>query len=156
MNLIGVYAKAHRQPRRAKIIGTGHFTAAALAIILSSVILSACGPSFESYRDLVRRKSAGNSEECGIVTLRASRAEAIKCAQLSLSQRRPVNVIFQVQGVDSRIFHGLAVDGSGNAVLLQWDSDVKGGSGFYPTSQLGELTCPKPNVADDYLPISCN
>jgi hypothetical protein len=133
-----------------RIVGAYFFT-----IILLSATFTACGSSFESFGDLIRSKAGANSNDCGIVTLYGSRSDAIACAQAALSQRMAFKVIFEVQGIDSKDFLGLAVGNGGKAVLPEWDSDIKGGGGFLATSRINERTCLKPRVVDEFLPVLC-
>jgi hypothetical protein len=136
-------------------MGSRNFGMFAFSIVLLSTIFSACGPSFESFQAFVKRKAGANSEDCGVVRLRSSRVDAIAYSQTANLKRKAFSVVFQVQGIDSTIFHGQAVDTDGHGVFLQWDSNIKGEGSLFAISRIDERACPKPNVADEYLPISC-
>jgi hypothetical protein len=65
-------------------------------------------------------------------------------------------VVFQVQGIDTEIFHGLAVNASGNATWLQWDSDSYGGGHLFVTKPwVKEDACSHPVVVDATPMIQC-
>lgn len=128
----------------------------ALAFTLLAVFACARGPSFEEYLSLLNERAGTGSKNCGVVGLTQARSEAVRCAQAALKNRKPFLVVFQVQGIDSEIFHGLAVNASGNAIWLQWDSDAYGGGyGSVTRPWVKEEACPQPVVVDATPPIQC-
>ena len=129
-----------------------------LAFTLPLLALFACarGPSFEEYLSLLNERAGTGSKNCGVVGLTQPRSEAVRCAQAALKARAPFLVVFQVQGIDSEIFHGLAVNAGGNATLLRWDSDAYGGGyGSVTRPWVKKEACSRPVVADATLPIQC-
>jgi len=129
-----------------------------LPLALTSLVVFACarGPSFQEYLSLLNERAGSSSKDCGVVRLMQPHSEAVSCAQTALKGRTPFMVVFQVQGIDSEIFHGLAVDASGNGTWLQWDSDSYGGGYHFVTkSWIKEEACSQPVVLDAAPPIQC-
>lgn len=128
------------------------------ALTLTLLVAFACtwGPSFQEYLSLLNERAGARSKDCGVVRFSQPRSDAVRCAQAALEGRTPFRVIFQVQGIDSRIFHGLAVNASGNATWLYWDSDSYGGGSHFVTKPwVKEEACSQPLVVDAARPIQC-
>lgn len=128
----------------------------ALPLALLAVFACARGPSLQEYLSLLQERAGTGSKDCGVVRLLHPRSEAVRCAQAALEDRTPFRVVFQVQGIDSEIFHGLAVDARGNASWLRWDSDSYGGGyRFFTRAWVKEEACSHPVVVDAAPPIQC-
>jgi hypothetical protein len=127
-----------------------------LALTLLAVFACARGPSFEEYLSLLNERAGTSPKDCGVVRLRQPRSGAARCAQTALEGRTPFMVVFQVQGIDTEIFHGLAVNASGNATWLQWDSDSYGGGHPFITKPwIKKEACSQPVVVDATPAIQC-
>jgi hypothetical protein len=130
----------------------------ATAVLGISLLMLGChtGPSFEEYRALVTASAGAGASDCGFVKLRTSKTEAISCVESALRGGRPVFVIFQIQGIDSQIFMGLAVDQTGKAVRIMWDSDASGGGSRYMSKARIEKTpCDQPALKNDNETVHC-
>jgi hypothetical protein len=132
--------------------------AAGATALLAAVSSAGCvnGPSFDEYRELLGERAGPAFQDCGLVRLGQARSEAVACSQQALVRKAPFVVVFQVQGIDSELFHGLAVNGEGTAAWLQWDSDARGsGSRFLAKRWVQEKSCSAPSVTDARIPIKC-
>jgi hypothetical protein len=129
--------------------------------VLGSALLagSGChsGPSFDQYRKRLSERAGPDAVDCGLVRLGSDRSQAVKCAASGLENRQAVHVIFQVQGIDSSIFHGLAVTADGKGTWLMWDDDTYGhGRPLHAQSWIDEKPCIDPSVVDNGIPIRCS
>lgn len=124
-------------------------------VLMLAMVRCASGPSFESYFARLLDYAGPNAMNCGVVTLKESRSSVVTCGQQALASHTPFVAIFQVRGIDSEIFTGVAVKASGEAVRLRWDSDATGGSGFAPARRIFEEDCPALLLSDSMQPIEC-
>jgi hypothetical protein len=128
-------------------------------VVLTISVAWGCsrGPSFEDYRRLLSERAGRGAIDCGTGSVRKPEHIAmVKCGNEALRNGTPFFVAFRVQGVDSAVFSGLAVDSSGMAHRVDWDSDAYGGS-RPPVKKpwIDEQLCAKPSVVDDARPIHC-
>jgi hypothetical protein len=143
---------SRRMRQHSRAVGTVQFVVAVAA--LTSCTL---GPSWKDYRELLRAKAGEGAQDCGTVDLRQSRLPALACAQEALRVGTPFYVVFQVQGIDSRIFHGLASSASGDAAWVQWDSDAYGGGRWFASKPwVREEVCRRPTLSESGPPIECD
>jgi hypothetical protein len=148
-----------RSPLNGGSLGTGRSAAVAAALGMVAVSSLGChrGPSFDEYRSLVAKAAGEGATDCGVVKLGASKDEAIRCAESALGAREAVFVVFQVQGIDSQIFMGLAVDRVGKGTRLMWDSDAYGGgSRFMSKSWIDEVPCSRPALTQKNETVTCS
>jgi hypothetical protein len=146
-------------PLNARLLGAGRSLRGVIVLVAAALVASGChtGPTFEEYRSLVANSAGADALDCGVVALGSSRAEAVSCVQSALSNRRPVRVILQVQGIDSDIWLGLAVDEAGRGTRLMWDSDAfGGGSRFRSKAWIDRADCGQPSVTESDPPIHCS
>jgi hypothetical protein len=130
------------------MLSARNFRRLALSLALLALFACARGPSFQEYLSLLNERAGANSKDCGVVRLTQPHSGAVSCAQAALKDRTPFMVVFQVQGIDSEIFHGLAVNARGNATRLRWDSDAYGGGHPFATrSWVKKEACPQPFVS---------
>jgi hypothetical protein len=104
------------------------------------------GPSLDEFAHTLREAGGPDAQDCGLISLSESRASAVSCATKAIAEGRPFSVGFQVQGIDSRIYLGLARAASGKTERFYWDSDVFGGSklfakGTYPGDPAQNQCC---------------
>jgi hypothetical protein len=146
-----------RAPLSRKPLGAGRLRRAVVPLSLAALAISGCqtGPSFEEFRNRLAKTAGDGAVDCGLVKLGSSKAGAVSCVASALATRRPVFVVFQVSGIDSGIFDGLAVNGSSQGTQLIWDSDVYGGSRFRAKSHVEQKPCGQPSVEDRREPIRC-
>ena len=145
-------AGARRHAPGAAAIGIG-------AVHLIAVVLGSppfWGPSLARYERELRRAAGPGARECGVVALDQDRTAAYRCAQAALAQREPFWVAFQVMGIDSTIYEGLASRSPGEAVRLVWDSDIYGGYNLVPIRRLSKTACQAPNFRTEERPeVDC-
>ncbi len=115
------------------------------------------GPSFDAYLKHIREAAGTDASACGVVSLNGSRRAALSCAGAALEEGRPFWVVFQVMGIDSQIFEGLAVDAHGRVQQLTWDSDITGGYEIVARRQIWDKPCLRPQVVQGTGsgPIEC-
>ena len=115
------------------------------------------GPSHAAFGRRLAEAAGPGAQDCGLVPLAAGRAAAINCARTALAEGRPFFVAFQVMGIDSTIYEGLASPAPGHATRILWDSDVSGGYNLVPLRRIHETACGAPGIddVDAGSPISC-
>jgi hypothetical protein len=127
--------------------------------IILAVAASACssGPTLEQLREKLAAAAGPTAVDCGVVMLGNAKTDAVNCSVDALSTSKPFYVAFQVQGIDSTIVHGLAVNATREATSFMWDSDKHGGR--YPStseSWIAQKPCVSPSVKSTDRPISCS
>jgi hypothetical protein len=84
--------------------------------------------------------------DCGRVRIGEDATEASQCALKAQSDGRPFHVVYNVQGIDSRVAGAIVRTSSGQLLALSYDSCPSGCGG---TSFLGQRVsvsrCPEPN-----------
>ena len=136
-----------------------HLRSVAISGLLFGVmgIATACGPSFDRYRLLLSQTAGAGARNCGLLERENPPGEAIVCARRALAAQEPFFVIFALQGIDSSIYRGLAVDASRTATFAQWDSDSYGGGGGpFTKPWIDQRTCSSPTVTDEPPFIHCD
>jgi hypothetical protein len=115
------------------------------------------GPSLHAYGRVLREAAGADSRDCGVVPLPQRRDGAVSCAQAALAEGAPFSVAFQVMGIDSTIYVGLAYRADGTPARIVWDSDVSGGYNLVPIRKIHKEDCSKPSIAnaDDSPRLSC-
>jgi hypothetical protein len=115
------------------------------------------GPSLPAYGHKLAEAAGPKARECGIVALPQDRGGATNCARAALAEGRSFSVAFQVLGIDSTIYVGLAYRARGEAMRMVWDSDVSGGYNLVPIRHIHQESCPVPAIrdAEKTSPISC-
>lgn len=115
------------------------------------------GPSLVDYQDALQVAAGPAAVECGVVPLGESRSTAVSCARGALDRKAPFWVGFQVMGIDSTVYVGLAHRADGRATHFTWDGDIYGGSALVPQHRLYEVACGKPSVRIQRgkSPITC-
>jgi len=129
-------------------------------MVLASAMLSfgcVSGPSFEKYVETLRDLAGPNGQPCGLVRLGEDRSSALSCGSAALQSGKAFWIAVQVQGVDSRVFVGLARGPKGDAWRSLWDSDVTGGFAFVRRPAIHTATCSQPHLQPslDLEPIVC-
>jgi len=126
-----------------------------LAVGLGSPI--SWGPSLEEFKAALREASGSRATDCGVIELNEPRAAAASCASDALAQGESFSVAFQVMGVDSTIYIGLAQRGGSVATRLVWDSDITGGYNLVPLRRIDREPCRVPSVQATHgtPPIAC-
>lgn len=133
----------------------GRTKAAAIAVAvlhLAAVVAGApwsWGPSLGDFARHLRQTAGPAARDCGIVAYEAPYQNAVACARGALADGTAFSVGFQVMGIDSAIYLGLARPAGGSTVEVHWDSDMSGGSNLVPLSNLYDLPCPRPSIQDE-------
>jgi hypothetical protein len=147
-----------RSPLSFETLGAGRavrliaFASAAVALAVTGC---SKGPSLREYRSRLGRIAGGGATDCGVVPLKSSKRAAVLCVNAALEAHRPVFVAFQVIGMDSEFYRGLAVNKDNHAIELRWDGDISGGSRFISESQINDRPCEQPRTVEDDDPIRC-
>jgi hypothetical protein len=128
---------------------------AVFAVLYVLTVGCTTGPSFESYVAKLLDRAGDNATDCGVARLSEPRSPVVECGQEALSSRAPFVAIFEVQGIDSHIFTGVAVNAAGEAFRLRWDSDVTGGSRRAESRKIFEERCSVLKLADSARPVEC-
>lgn len=126
--------------------------------LVAALTVSGCrvGPSLEEYRRLLAASAGSGASDCGFIERGASKTAAVSCVESALVARRPVFAAFQVHGIDSQIFIGLAISQAGKSTRLIWDSDVSGGRRLFgPKSRINQEPCEQPSVSNDRDVVHC-
>ena len=84
----------------------------------------------QALLDLLQKLSGDGAVACGVVGLNESARDAFACAREQLASGRPFRLAVQVQGIDSLLWHGAALEPDGTRWTLFYDSDVHGGGGI--------------------------
>ena len=115
------------------------------------------GPSLPGFGRTLARAAGPAARDCGCVPLAGDRTAAVRCSRAALAAGQPFFVAFQVMGIDSTIYTGLAYRGPGQATRIVWDSDITGGSNLVPIRRIHQSPCPSPTirVAESASPIAC-
>jgi len=87
--------------------------------------LTACSPQRRTERILVHIAGA-SATNCGMVRLRGDYTSAIACATGALSSKQAFYVGFQIHGVDSEIWMGVARRENEEVHRVLFDSDIFG------------------------------
>jgi hypothetical protein len=140
---------------------TSFATPTAVAVLMSAVAAygMASGPSLDEYKRTLRNTAGAGARDCGLVSLQEARTDAVQCSAGALAAGSAFFVAFQVQGVDSIIYVGLAGPAKGDAERLTWDSDVNGGSKSVAERHIFRKPCERPSIRADVsgraAPITC-
>jgi hypothetical protein len=81
------------------------------------------GPSLPAFGRRLAETAGAGARDCGSVPLPRDRAAAVSCARAALAVGQPFFVAFQVMGIDSTTYEGLAYRAPGQATRILWDSD---------------------------------
>ena len=136
----------------------GRYLAPALIVFVLGGTACAHGPSLASYKGALQEASGPQAIACGVVPLGGSRRGAVSCAEAAIKEKQPFYAAFQVQGIDSVIYVGLASGSSGEAKQATWDSDIKGGSSLFGArSKIFWSACRNPLLNESAVdnPIRC-
>lgn len=106
------------------------------------------GPSLPAFGRTLAETAGPQARDCGIVPLSQDRTAAINCTRAALAEGRPFFVAFQVMGIDSTIYDGLAHRALGQTTRILWDSDVTGGSNLVPLRRIHQASCRAPVIRD--------
>jgi hypothetical protein len=127
-------------------------------VILLALAVAACrsGPTLNQFRSKLAQTAGPGAADCGMVMLDSSKSDAVTCSAAALTASKPFYVAFEVQGIDSAIVHGLAVNAKGEATRFMWDSDRHGGR-FPNTAEswIDQKPCESPSVTHSARPITC-
>ena len=142
----------NRDPRRPRCVT--RLSPKPLVLVLGT--LAACGwqeacaqcPSLEDYVTTVHDAAGRDARDCGLVRLGMSRTDPVSCSKVALADQRSFSVIFQVMGIDSTIYIGLARRSDGTAERFSWDSDVYGGSRLIARRRISRWPCSDPSIQD--------
>ena len=102
-----------------------------------SLLLAACAqtprrhaePTAQQKFVIELQRLAGyGSTSCGEVALRTDSTAAVTCTSNALASHQPFWLALQLQGIDSTIWTGVAMDKNGAMYLSNFDSDVYGRS----------------------------
>jgi len=126
-------------------------------LVLVSITCVACVPSTERIHSQLRAATRSDAAlDCGSVSLSHRAEPSSACAAAALASRKPFFVAFQLQGIDSQIWEGLAFGGDGQAQVVRFDSDPSGGRRFFPRPRLAVAPCASPALpAQLGGPIRC-
>src|SRR5437868_6229864 len=92
--------------------------------------------------DALKDSSGPDALACGTVKLNEDASEAAECARAALAAKKPFWFAAEVQGTDSHLWRGVALEPKKNNVwLVSYDSDVHGGGG-YGKESLNYGLCP--------------
>jgi hypothetical protein len=80
--------------------------------------------------DLLMKLSGDGAVACGVVVRNESARAALACAREQLASGRPFRLAVQVQGIDSLLWLGVALEADGTSWVLSYDSDTHGRGGI--------------------------
>jgi hypothetical protein len=144
-----LYALAMRAAARRGYTRLGWIVVLSLHLVAAGISSPAFwGPSLGEYAGVLQRAAGSGSRDCGVVSLGEPRASAVSCANAAMAARASFSVAFQVVGIDSTVFLGLAGRSDGSATRIDWDSDIHGGSKLLPRRRISERPCRRPSVRD--------
>jgi hypothetical protein len=129
----------------------GRLKAAACAIALlhlTAIVVGgpwSWGPSLDGFSRRLRDAAGEGARDCGVVPHPEPRGRALDCARTALADGAAFSVGFQVQGIDSTIYRGLARPARGSATGIDWD----GVSGVVPLSVIRETHCAQPSIQEE-------
>jgi hypothetical protein len=99
----------------------------ALIAVLSSSLAIANEATLVSA---LKESSGANALACGTVKLGEDATAAVECARTALAAKKPFWFAAQIQGTDSSLWRGVALEpGKNNVWVVSYDSDVHGGGG---------------------------
>jgi len=100
-------------------------------LALMSVLSSSLGIANEATLvDALKESSGANALACGAVKLGEDATAAVECARTALAEKKPFWFAAQIQGTDSSVWRGVALEpGKNNVWVVSYDSDVHGGGG---------------------------
>ena len=90
---------------------------------------SECPPSALIREPFVFRLAdiAGrDAYDCGFVPLAVEPLSALACVDKRLEDKHPFLIGIELQGIDSRVWNGIAADAAGRLSYVTFDSDVEG------------------------------
>jgi hypothetical protein len=154
--LYALLAKASVRRRHSRTVAAAVATLRLTGIALGSPLF--WGPSLSAFGRRLAEAAGPGARHCGVVPLIEGRAAAISCSRIALAARRPFSVAFQVMGIDSTIYEGLAFRGPGQATHLVWDSDVSGGYSLVPRRRVYQSLCVAPAIEnrERTSPVTCS
>ena len=91
---------------------------------------------FDRLQELAGKGAAA----CGTVKLKEDPSAAFSCAKSAMAAGQPFWVAAQVEGTDSLLWRGVALEPDKTVWLLSYDSDVHGG-GSYGRESLDQGFC---------------
>ena len=100
-------------------------------IVLMTALSSSFAVADESTLVKALKESSGaGALACGTVKLGEDAAAAVECARTALAAKKPFWFAAQIQGTDSSLWRGVALEpGKNNVWVLSYDSDIHGGGG---------------------------
>jgi hypothetical protein len=108
----------------------------------------ASGSSGQPPNDLLEKRMkalAPDAINCGRVGVRADPQKASNCALDAFKNRKPFQVRYDLQGIDSSVAVGWVGTADGAVIAISFDGDPMGGGGTSETRQrVYEKACPQP------------
>jgi hypothetical protein len=135
--------------------------AAVVALHLAGMVLGSplfWGPSLPAFGRRLAETAGPGARDCASVALPHDRTAAVSCARGALAAGQPFFVAFQVMGIDSTIYEGLAYRAPGQATRILWDSHITGGYNLVPPlRRIHQAACPSPAMDDAQSgsPVGC-
>lgn len=121
---------------------------------MTAALLLGCGSTCEL--DPQVRESAGQgATSCGRVPLGGDQAAAHRCAVEARRAGRAFWVQWQLRGIDSEVWSGLAFAANGTGYSYLWDGDPSGGSGVGPRTQRTHCAGGEITVIDGREQVTC-
>jgi len=103
--------------------------AISLAVALSLVSAGIAAREDRLF-DRLRELAGKGAAACGTVELRDDPTAAFSCARSAMAAGQPFWVAAQIEGIDSLLWRGVALEPDKTVWLLSYDSDVHGGGGY--------------------------
>ena len=100
------------------------------AVLAFAVALSGCATPLERFHSALRALAGPETKSCGLVPLHESAEQPVSCALSSLASGTAFEVGFQLRGIDSQIWEGLALRKSGTPQYVRFDSSPNGNTLF--------------------------
>jgi hypothetical protein len=118
----------------------------AFALVL--LACCSCASPSQSLRSHLSSLTEPDAIDCGLVPLSSEqRANAVSCASAASFSGSPYYVAFQLQGIDSQVWEGVASKGNGKTQLVRFDSDPSGGRRVFKRARLVVLPCASPTIS---------
>jgi hypothetical protein len=121
-----------------------------------AIALASCAATTQRFQSSLHEIGGSGAKSCGLVALHQTTEQSVSCALASLVSHSPFTVGFQLQGIDSQIWVGLAMSKNGTPQLVHFDSDPSGGAVF-PHPIVVVAACPSPTISvSPAIAISCS
>ena len=127
-----------------------------VALLSGILTCAACAPYTAGFRKQLLEIAGDAAFDCGSVPLSQPAGSSATCATEALAARKPFFVAFQVRGIDSQIWDGLALGSDGQSRIVRFDSDPSGGHRFFARPRVSIDPCSSPKLPEQSgEPVEC-